>query len=72
MKRKLDSVIQDLPNAPSPIPSPTIDVPSPGNTPPYEQNKLDNTDAIDMDMSDTEQPKTIPIIMEGIGCCYIL
>ena len=62
MKRKLDSVIEDLPNIPSPIPSPTIDVPSPGNTPPQEKNKLDITEAIDMELSEEEQTK--PAIQE--------
>ena len=60
MKRKLDSVIQDLPTVPSPIPSPTIDVPSPGNTPPSEKNKLDKLDAIDMDLSEGEPTVNAP------------
>ncbi|KAK3098614.1 hypothetical protein FSP39_021237 [Pinctada imbricata] len=47
LRKKLEELIKSLP---SPVPSPSYDAPSPGNTPPYEE--IDNTEAIDMDLDD--------------------
>ena len=53
LRKRLEDHAKTLPEAPSPIPSPSMDAPSPGSTPP--QNSLgDNTEAIDMEMSDEE------------------
>jgi hypothetical protein len=35
---------------PSPVPSPSRDAPSPGNTPP--EDTLDNIESVDMDLDD--------------------
>lgn len=37
---------------PSPVPSPSYDAPSPGNTPPLEE--IDNTEAVDMELDDDD------------------
>ena len=40
---------------PSPVPSPTPEAPSPGNTPPMLRETIDNTEAVDMDLSEDEE-----------------
>ena len=50
-RKKLEEHKKGLP---SPIPSPSHDAPSPGNTPPHIAQQYDNTDTVDMDLSDDE------------------
>ncbi|KAK3601074.1 hypothetical protein CHS0354_029301 [Potamilus streckersoni] len=59
VKKKADDLKKTLPSAPSPVPSPTVDAPSPGNTPPLET--MDNTESVDMDLDDEEgdQPRIV-------------
>ncbi len=52
LKRKLEDIEDNLA---SPPPSPSMDAPSPGNTPPEAHNVMDNRDSIDMEMSDDEE-----------------
>lgn len=67
MNRKLDDLKKKLPAPPSPIPSPTLDAPSPGNTPPLEE--MDNRDAVDMDLDDDGEPTKIAC--EYVTCMYM-
>ena len=53
-RKKLEEHKKGLP---SPIPSPSHDAPSPGNTPPHIAQQYDNTDTVDMDLSDDEGNK---------------
>jgi len=50
LRKRLDDVKKTLPDPLSPIPSPTLDAPSPGDSP--VDNMVDNTDAVDMELSD--------------------
>ena len=53
LRKKLDEVIKSLP---SPVPSPSYDAPSPGNTPPLDE--IDNREAVDMDLDDDDGHNT--------------
>lgn len=57
MKKRVDDMKKIIPSTPSPMPSPTVDAPSPGNTPPLQD--LDDNETIDMDldMEDGDQSK---------------
>ena len=57
LKRKLEEHMKTLP---SPVPSPTPEAPSPGNTPPMLRGILDNTEAIDMDLSEEDDAPSQP------------
>lgn len=52
MKKKVDDRKKALPATPSPVPSPSADAPSPGNTPPLQD--MDDNEQIDMEL-DEEQ-----------------
>lgn len=49
LRKKLEELMKSLP---SPVPSPSYDAPSPGNTPPQEE--IDNTEAVDMELDDDD------------------
>lgn len=49
LRKKLEELMKSLP---SPVPSPSYDAPSPGNTPPLEE--IDNTEAVDMELDDDD------------------
>lgn len=50
LRKRLDDVKKTLPDPLSPVPSPTLDAPSPAESP--VDTTLDNTDAVDMELSD--------------------
>ena len=53
LKKKLEDYKNTLP---SPVQSPEIDAPSPGNTPPGVKDALDHVGSVDMDLSDDDSP----------------
>ncbi|XP_061193179.1 regulation of nuclear pre-mRNA domain-containing protein 2-like [Saccostrea echinata] len=57
LRKKLEDLMKSLP---SPVPSPSYDAPSPGNTPPLEE--IDNTEAVDMDLDDDDNPAASTIL----------
>ena len=68
LRKKLIEYAKTLPDpvTASPVPSPSMDAPSPGNTPPEEQQECDNRETVDMELSDEDgDGVTIP----GIGEC---
>ncbi|XP_052793995.1 regulation of nuclear pre-mRNA domain-containing protein 2-like isoform X2 [Mya arenaria] len=63
MKNRVDDMKKIIPASPSPMPSPTVDAPSPGNTPPQEglDLNIDDNETVDMDLcDDTDQARTVP------------
>ena len=50
MRKRLEDVKKTLPDPLSPIPSPSLDAPSPGDSP--IDITIDNTEAVDMELSD--------------------
>ena len=54
LRKKLSEVRRTLPDPLSPIPSPTLDAPSPAASP-APRSTEDNTEMMDMDMSDDEE-----------------
>ena len=48
MKKRVDDMKKIIPSTPSPMPSPTADAPSPGNTPPLLN--MDDNETIDMEI----------------------
>ena len=62
LKKKLDEMSKNLP---SPVPSPHPDAPSPDQTPEYPGNE-DNTEAIDMEMSDSDN-EVVPVLEASTG-----
>lgn len=56
LRKKLDDVRKTLPDPLSPIPSPSMDAPSPVES--VADVTEDNTEPIDMEMSDAEDGET--------------
>lgn len=54
LRKRLDEVKKTLPDPLSPVPSPTLDAPSPTESP--VDTTVDNTDAVDMELSDGKGP----------------
>ena len=56
LRKKLIEYAKTLPDpvTTSPVPSPSMDAPSPGNTPPEEQQECDNRETVDMELSDED------------------
>jgi hypothetical protein len=57
MKKRVDDMKKIIPSTPSPMPSPTADAPSPGNTPPLLN--MDDNETVDMEIcnEDSEAAK---------------
>ena len=53
MKKRVDDMKKIIPTTPSPVPSPSADAPSPGNTPVLTE--MDDNDMVDMELSEDEQ-----------------
>ena len=56
LRKRLVEHTKSLPRADSPVPSPTMDAPSPGNTPP----QADCLQTMDMELDDDDPPPPPP------------
>ena len=65
LSKRLEEHKKTLSDPLSPVPSPTMDAPSPGNTPPSGPHE-DNIDTVDMDVSDEEG--TGIVVLKGDYC----
>ena len=56
LRKKLIEYAKTLPDpvTASPVPSPSMDAPSPGNTPPEDDLESDNRETVDMELSDED------------------
>lgn len=52
MKKRVDDMKKIIPSTPSPVPSPTADAPSPGNSP--TMLNMDDNETVDMDLCNDE------------------
>ena len=53
MKKRVDDMKKIIPATPSPVPSPSADAPSPGNSPVLPE--MDDNDMVDMEICEEEQ-----------------